>query len=170
MFLDKHGNHNNAGSSIEIMHCFETYSSPKLTLFPAENKDTVLQPVLPFSLKKKITTSRQRKNENRVGWSVSFTFYFVLTFCYSLPWIKRGHFYHLGFSSPPLRRLFELWYWGPCCSFSTLLMLFLNSAFETQHHNHRCSLGCPSFHRCAGSAPCDSITDWKILAEWGRGQ
>lgn len=146
-----------------------TYSSLKWTLFPAENKDALLQPASPFNLKKKIMTSRRRRNENLVGWSVSLTFYFVLTFCYSSLWIKRGHFYHLCFSSLPLRRLFEPRYWGPCCSFSTLLMLFLNSAFEPQHHNHRCSLGCPSFHRCAGSAPCDSITDWKLLAEWGRG-
>lgn len=151
------------------MHCFEPYSSPKLSLFPAENKDTVLQPVLPFSLKKKITTSRQCKNENWVGWSVSFTFYFVLTFCYSSPWIKRGHFYHLSFSSPLWGGFLSCDTGGHVAPFPPFWCCFWTLLLNPSTIITGAALDAP-FHCCAGSAPCDSITDWKILAEWGRGQ
>lgn len=110
---------------------------------------------------KNITRWRRCVESWETWWAAAFTslFYLVLTFSYSWLWIKGGHFHHLGFSSLALRRLLEPWYWRPRCSFPPLLMLFLNSAFERQHRNHRCCLG---FHLF--TAVC-RVTKW----EKGRG-
>lgn len=80
--------------------------------------------------------------------------------------IKRAYFYHVSSLSSPLRRLFEVWYWLPCCCFPAL-MLFLSSAFEPKHPNHRCSFRV--FLVTVEPIVCLNNRQ-KVTDKWSRGQ